>query len=48
MAKNGAHAHIWAYAFWPYQLFLGLIELKFFYGNSGDYYLSISGDKSKL
>ena len=32
--KNGAHAHIWAYIFWP----IGLI----FFGNSGDYYQSIS------
>ena len=44
MAKNGAHAHIWAYVFWP--IWVNWAEN--FYGNSGDYYLSIGGEKSKL
>ena len=44
MAKNGVHAHIWAYVF---DHFLANWAENF-YGNSGDYYLSSGVEKSKL
>ena len=46
--KSGTHAHIWAYVFWPWFSHFWASQAENFYENSGDYYLSISVEKSKL
>ena len=48
MEKNGAYAHIWAYVFWPSRSHFWVNWAKRLYGNSGDHYLSIGDEKSKL
>ena len=45
--KNRAHAHIWAYVFGHNSAISGPIGLEFFYGSSGDHYLSIGYEEAK-
>ena len=48
MAKNGVHAHIWAYVFWPLLSHFWPNWTEAYYGSSEYHYLSIGDQKSKL